>query len=313
MLHLNKIVLLSLLAVTVQVLAAHRLCVTSTKEMLKCTTFANITCVMGNNARGCLEMIKNNMADITSLDGGNIYRAGKCYNLKPVVAESSEAARLGVGYYAVAVAKKSSHVNIHTLQGRKSCHTGVNKTAGWFIPMSVLFNSKMNQLGQASSFFSESCVPGAVSGSNMCRLCTPNCNRNSDNKYYGYNGAADCLRQTAADVAFVKHTTFLFDQDRDNYELLCLDGTKAPIEDFQNCHLARVPPHAIVGRQALTDEEIDDMFETIDTISDTVLFSDKFGKDLIFSSNTESIHAVFSSYQSFLGRRYMKALPEIQC
>ncbi|XP_014775497.1 melanotransferrin isoform X2 [Octopus bimaculoides] len=95
-----------------------RLCVTSVKEMQKCGTFVDITCVQGSNASDCLEKIENNLADITSLDGGNIYKAGKCYNLKPIVAETYNGLPYGAGYFAVAVAKKSSNVTINTLQGK---------------------------------------------------------------------------------------------------------------------------------------------------------------------------------------------------
>lgn len=179
--------------------------------------------------------------------------------------------------------------------------------------MSVLFTNKNDQLTQASNFFTESCVPGAITGSNMCSLCTPNCKRSSDNFYYGYNGAAKCLKETDADIAFVKHSTFLNDPTKRDYELLCKNGTKANIEDYRQCYLAQVPPHAIVGRYNLNDDQIEDIFENFDSKSDDILFSDKFGKNLIFSSSTESIFEVHSRYQEFLGPSYISALPDISC
>lgn len=36
--------------------------------------------------------------------------------------------------------------------------------------------------------------------------------------------------------------------ERDQYELLCLDNTRKPVEEFRDCHLARVPSHAVVAR-----------------------------------------------------------------
>lgn len=36
--------------------------------------------------------------------------------------------------------------------------------------------------------------------------------------------------------------------DRDKYELLCPDNTRKPVEAFRECHLARVPSHAVVAR-----------------------------------------------------------------
>ncbi len=60
------------------------------------------------------------------------------------------------------------------------------------------------------------------------------------------------------DVAFVKHTTVRENTDgrnpaewsrnrrSDDYELLCNDGTRADIDDWQNCNMGEVPASAIV-------------------------------------------------------------------
>ncbi|MBV94550.1 Serotransferrin, partial [Eschrichtius robustus] len=85
-------------------------------------------------------------ADAMSLDGGHIYIAGKC-GLVPVLAENykneGEDCKFTPesGYYAVAVVKKSSDpdLNWNNLKGWKSCHTAVDRTAGWNIPMGLLY------------------------------------------------------------------------------------------------------------------------------------------------------------------------------
>lgn len=37
-------------------------------------------------------------------------------------------------------------------------------------------------------------------------------------------------------------------EERSKYELLCLDGTRKPVEQYASCHLARVSSHAVVAR-----------------------------------------------------------------
>lgn len=57
------------------------------------------------------------------------------------------------GYLAVAVVRKSdADLTWNTLRGRKSCHTAVGRTAGWNIPMGLLFNQLGScKFGKASS------------------------------------------------------------------------------------------------------------------------------------------------------------------
>ena len=60
------------------------------------------------------------------------------------------------------------------------------------------------------------------------------------------------------DVAFVKHTTVRENTDgrnkaewarnrrSDDYELLCNDGTRRDIDDWESCNMGEIPANAIV-------------------------------------------------------------------
>lgn len=49
--------------------------------------------------------------------------------------------------------------------------------------------------------------------------------------------------------------------DRDQYELLCRDNTRRPVDDYENCYLAQVPSHAVVARSV--DGQEDSIWELL--------------------------------------------------
>lgn len=44
--------------------------------------------------------------------------------------------------------------------------------------------------------------------------------------------------------------------DQDKYELLCLNNIRKPVDAFQDCHLARIPSHAVVARSVDGKEDL---------------------------------------------------------
>ncbi|XP_077471191.1 serotransferrin-like [Stigmatopora argus] len=276
-------------------------------------------CVKELNSMACIEAIKEGRADAITLDGGDIYTAGlENYKLHPIIGEQYIDSSGGC-YYAVAVVKKGTNFGIRELNQRRSCHTGLRKSAGWNMPIGTLLELGLLQWGGiddssiedvVGKFFSSSCVPGAERNSSLCRNCKGDCSRSHDEPYYDYDGAFKCLADDSGDVAFVKHLT-VPENEKKNYELLCKDNTRAPIDNYEKCHLARVPAHAVVTRQ---DETLANLiWVSLMGVQDFDLFSSQAyapAKNLMFKDSTKNLVRLPSDTNSFLylGAEYMSTV-----
>nr|KAF6335880.1 transferrin [Pipistrellus kuhlii] len=322
-----------------------RWCTVSDQEDRKCTAFKNqnddlkkgLDCVRKSSHYECIEAIANKGADAVTLDGGLVFDAGQApYNLKPVVAEyygSKENPQ--TSYYAVAVVKKGSGFQLNQLQGKKSCHTGINRSAGWKIPMGTLYpelSEPQEDLQKAAAnFFGGSCVPGVDPNAypKLCQLCAgkgkDKCAFSHHEPYFGYSGALKCLMDGAGEVAFVKHLTVLDDlpnqAERDQYELLCRDNTRKPVDKYEECHLAIVPSHAVVARSVDGKEDL--IWELLNqaqerygrgTSGDFQLFSSSEGKNLLFKDSTQGFLKVPPKMDAwmYLGYEYVSVMKNLK-
>ncbi|XP_036122827.1 inhibitor of carbonic anhydrase-like [Molossus molossus] len=298
-----------------------RWCTTSTPEFTKCTTFRDsmrkvlsaagplVDCVKRTSYFECIKAIAANEADAVTLDAGLVYEAGLApYNLKPVVAENyGSKDNPQTSYYAVAVVKKGSGFQLNELRGKKSCHTGLGRSAGWKVPMGLLYKELTEPHDSlqkaASNFFEASCVPCAdwTAFPKLCQLCagkgTDKCACSNHEPYFGYSGALKCLQAGVGDVGFMRHMTAfenLADQaERDQYELLCRDNTRKPVDKYEECHLTIVPSHAVVARSVGGKEDL--IWELLnqaqeyfgkDKSTEFQLFGSSHGKDLLFTDAT---------------------------
>ncbi|XP_050758571.1 ovotransferrin-like [Gymnogyps californianus] len=324
-----------------------RWCTISSAEQNKCHNLRDLmqqdvalNCLQKATYLDCIKAISNNEADAISLDGGQVFEAGLApYKLKPIAAEVYK--QIGgstTNYYAVAVVKKGTDFTINNLQGKTSCHTGLGRSAGWNIPIGTLLHRgdiKWDGKDSASieqavaNFFLASCVPGATTEPKLCRQCKGDsktkCSRTAP--YSGYSGAFHCLKDGKGDVAFVKHTTVEENapEEKDKYELLCLDGRRQPVDNYKTCHWARVPAHAVVARD---DSKIDDIWSFllkaqekfgVGTSSTFHLFGppdkkDPGLKDLLFKDSAIQLKRVppLMDSQLYLGFEYYSAIQSLQ-
>ncbi|XP_022438232.1 serotransferrin-like [Delphinapterus leucas] len=326
-----------------------RWCTVSSHEANKCSSFREnmnkvltdtgpfVSCVKKTSYIDCIKAIMDNEADAVTLDGGLVFEAGlKPYNLKPVVAEFyGPKDNPQTQYYAVAVVKKGTEFGLKELKGKKSCHTGLGRSAGWNIPMGLLYwdlpEPHESLQRAAASFFASSCVPCVDQSSfpKLCQLCagkgTDKCACSNHEPYFGYSGAFKCLMEDAGEVAFVKHTTVFEnlpnEADRDEYELLCRDNTRRPVDEYERCYLARVPSHAVVARSMGGKEDL--IWELLnqaqehfgrDTSESFQLFSSPHGKDLLFKDSANGFLKIPPKMDSwlYLGYEYVTALRNLR-
>uniref|UniRef100_A0A3Q3AHA5 Serotransferrin n=1 Tax=Kryptolebias marmoratus TaxID=37003 RepID=A0A3Q3AHA5_KRYMA len=312
---MKALLLLPLLGCLASVLAAPsakvKWCVKSNQEYRKCLDLAAaapaFSCVKKESTLECIIAIKAGEADAITVDGGDVYTAGlNNYDLRPIIVEDYDSETC---YHAVAVAKKGTQFGIRDLGGKKSCHTGLGKSAGWVMPIGTLVSLGIIQWAgiedkpveeAVASFFHSSCVPGATKGSKLCELCAGDCSRSHSEPYYDYSGAFQCLADGAGDVAFVKHLT-VPDEEKSKYELLCKDNTRASFENYKTCSLGKVPAHAVISRK---DEQLADLiWNSLNEVQNFNLFSSEAyapAKNLMFKDSTKKLVRLPSNTDSFL-------------
>ncbi|KAJ7986216.1 hypothetical protein DPEC_G00337660 [Dallia pectoralis] len=328
-----------------------RWCTISTLEMNKCNAMAQsfnsasirptIQCVSGGSVEGCMRKIQEKEVDAFSTSAKDIYTFGKGNNFKMAATESDKE-NDGTTYYAVAVVKKTNpDININSLKGRKSCHTGKGRTAGWNMPLGYLIDqSKMSVMGcqipqGVADFFNASCIPGSQADPpSLCSLCKGNnqgqfiCDPTDNEQYYSYSGAFRCLAEDAGEVAFVKHTTVGENTDGKGnltwtaglksaeYQLLCKDGTRAPVTEHRRCHLVRVPGRGIVIQPDINGVEVHTMLTEGLRKSGFNLFSSIVfnGTNLLFSdSSTQFLSVKSEEPMVWMGPVYHNTLKAMDC
>ncbi|NXX67245.1 TRFE2 protein, partial [Spizella passerina] len=237
---------------------------TAVLPLTPASSFTRISCIRAHNTYDCIDKIRANKADAASLDAGDVYSAVKLYGLAVVAKEIYDQ---GNCVFAVAIAKRGT-LDVQRLRGVRSCHNGARWTSGWNIPLGFLLArnylswDEAQPLSQAiSEYFNASCIPGVgVAAPQLCALCQGQksyvrdrnhfCETSSNEPFYDSEGAFRCLKDGVADVAFLDHLRIMSatESEKEEYELLCADGSTAELTEYSTCNLGKGPGRGIVTR-----------------------------------------------------------------
>ncbi|XP_032523244.2 transferrin 2 [Danaus plexippus] len=243
-----------------------------------------IQCKRAFDTEECMTWVDNRVASLLALDAGEVYVAGRYHSLVPILQELY--GRNEPYQYTVAVVKKGSlpavqpESGLHGLRGARACFPLVGSLAGWVMPIHVLMQEGglkitdcNNHVKSAVEYFGESCAPNSLKdiynpiGDNpdkLCKLCSGEAGIRCTlaDPYAGYEGALKCLvANNTGDIAFVRDTTIqhallsgkiLGGVTASSFELICRDGSRAEVTQWEHCHWGRVPADAIVTSSAAT-------------------------------------------------------------
>nr|UZF13190.1 saxiphilin [Epipedobates tricolor] len=308
-----------------------RWCPLTKNEKKKCDDWSSVSggaikCTEPSSGQKCIEKILKGEADVVTLGVEHAYTALKCGlhisfeeyrnkdDLIPCQVLEAEYTEFG-SYRIVAVVKKTDKdITWNNLQGKKSCHTSVNDMVGWKIPHALLY--KKTKSCDFGSYFSKSCAPGSAIDSNLCKLCigdpqntksNTKCSLSDKEAYYGNDGAIRCLVEKG-DVAFVPHTAIFENTDGKNpalwakdlkstdFELLCLDGSRAPVSDYKTCKLSGIANQVTVNRPERQADVLriilnqQSLYGRTGSQKDIFqMFSSSYGQNLLFNDRTQCL------------------------
>jgi len=274
-----------------------RMCTTTDTETSKCQDLAQaaysrdirpgLSCVSRPSLDECLSAIKDNQADVVSVDAGLAVSALKKFQVAPVLKEEYEDDHRTS---AVAVVKKSSALQSWAdLKGHKACFSNLGEAAGWVVPVHKLVTSGLVDKNNCPYTKAMAEFFAAVNYSEE---------------------PFKCLASGEGDVAFLDYDSVMRHIDAgeqaaaqkgEDYELLCEDGGRKPLDQYAACRLATVPPKVVLSRKDMAPVEKDDILFALLSSADLYHkhpdYFDMFGSykghpNLLFSNSASGLDAV---------------------
>lgn len=273
------------------------------------------SCVLGSNEEDCMKRINAGTAQFGVFDGGFIDTAAKTYTLKPIRTEGSSAGTDNQ-YYAVGIVKKSACPGrLSDLKGKRSCHSGYGRSAGWTLPISAMFDANLipvvsqtaqrNDIESVTAYFSKTCAASATPATSICTACKTTTGCTTTDDFYDYEGAFRGVVEGACDIAFTKFTipgeyalggpkaqAWTGLEAPSAYALVCGSGTGpvcADISSYATCNFGSAPPHTIMAAQTYPQTEINAFNAVMDAANSNADFND------LFFSGKNTAGAIFAS------------------
>lgn len=131
-------------------------------------------CTLAFDLDECISAIDQERAHLMTLDGGQVFAAGRYNSLVPIMQETYEGNIKA--YHAVAVVKKDNLTDVRSirdLRGKRACFPYVGSLAGWTIPIHELQKSGgmeivdcNNHVKNTIEFFGPSCAVNSLENKN---------------------------------------------------------------------------------------------------------------------------------------------------
>ncbi len=209
-----------------------------------------------SNTEAILAALNSGQVDAAFLDGAAAWFAWQRFDMDVIAADLNSDGR--AHYLAVAVVRADSdYQSMADLEGARSCHTGLLKSAGMFMPLGWLIDQGLATVvgnpdslesiqPTAEAYFSKATIPEAGA------------------PYSGYNGALQCLSEDVGDVAFVKDIT-VFEYCTPGHALhkQQQDWCLAPDQYRTLQVFGQVPSHSVVVRSDLAADKRADLRDAL--------------------------------------------------
>ncbi|KAG0622627.1 hypothetical protein M758_3G112300 [Ceratodon purpureus] len=262
-----------------------------------------------------MKRINAGTAQFGVFDGGFIDTAAKTYTLKPIRTEGSSAGTDNQ-YYAVGIVKKSACPGrLSDLKGKRSCHSGYGRSAGWTLPISAMFDANLipvvsqttqrNDIESVTAYFSKTCAASATAATSICTACKTTTGCTTTDDFYDYEGAFRGVVEGSCDIAFTKFTipaeyslggpkaqAWTGLEAPAAYALVCGSGTGpvcADISSYATCNFGSAPPHTIMAANTYPQTEINAFNAVMDLANSNAEFND------LFFSGKNTAGAIFAS------------------